>query len=210
MKKIGDEAEKAVKRPQGELFQATTTWFHIFRDMIESGDVARLGPHAVTVYLVIKAHTNFSTGRSWPEIETIAEKSGISESQIKRSIAKLEELGYITKERTGRNNRYTLREKVQISDEHGRPSAVATWDYLPSSVAHAMADLKNVLMTGDLGGAKIVHIERLNVQINNGPGSAIQYNEAAATAITEANAKVAAAEAKGRELMAEIERMRKG
>ena len=195
---------------QEELFKAETTWFHVFKDMIDAGDMAKLDGSAVKVYLVVKSYTNFSTGRAFPAIETIAEKAGLSDSQVMRCLKSLEELGYISKSKEGRRNIYTLREKVQITDEQGRPTAVATWDYLPSSVSHAMADLKNVLMTGDLGGAKIVHIERLNVQINNGPGSAIQYNEAAATAITEANAKVAAAEAKGRELMAEIERMRKG
>ena len=172
-------AEAASKQGQGELFKAETTWFHVFRDMVENGDVAKMGPHAVTVYLVIKAHTNFSTGRAFPALETIVEKSGISESQVKRSIKALEELGYVSKEKKGRNNIYTLREKVQVTDEHGRPTAMATWDYLPSSVSHAMADLKNVLMTGDLGGAKIVHIERLNVnlQVNNSGGN-IQINAA--------------------------------
>lgn len=180
MEKAGKLASDAAKKPaQTELFKAETTWFHVFRDMIENGDVAKMGPHAVTVYLVIKAHTNFSTGRAFPALETIVEKSGISESQVKRSIKTLEEFGYVSKEKKGRSNVYTLREKVQVTDEHGRPAAMATWDYLPSSVSHAMADLKNVLMTGDLGGAKIVHIERLNVnlQVNNSGGN-IQINAA--------------------------------
>lgn len=162
---------------QQELFKAETTWFHVFRDMIENGDVAKMGPHAVTVYLVIKAHTNFSTGRSFPAIETIVEKSGVSIAQVKRELKVLEEFGYITKGKKGRNNLYTLREKVCITDGDGRPQAVATWDYLPASVGSAMADLKNVLMTGELGGAKIVHIERLNIQVNTGSGTAIQFNE---------------------------------
>lgn len=180
MEKAGKLASDAAKKPaQTELFKAETTWFHVFRDMIENGDVAKMGPHAVTVYLVIKAHTNFSTGRAFPALETIVEKSGISESQVKRSIKTLEEFGYVSKEKKGRSNVYTLREKVQVTDEHGRPAAMATWDYLPSSVSHAMADLKNVLMTGDLGTAKVVHIERLNVnlQINNSGGN-IQINAA--------------------------------
>jgi len=163
----------------GELFKAETTWFHVFRDMVESGDVAKMGPHAVTVYLVIKAHTNFATGRSFPALETIAEKSGISTAQVKRSIKVLEEYQYITKEKKGRSNTYTLREKVCISGGDGRPSAVATWDYLPSSVQRAVADLKNVLVTGDMAGAKLVHIERLqvNIQQNFGEGGNIQFNE---------------------------------
>ena len=155
-------------KPQTELFEAQTTWFHIFKNMIDSGDVAKMGPHACTVYLVIKAHTNYSTGLSFPAIETISEKSGISVAQVKRELVKLEALGYITKEKLGRKNSYTLREKIEIKDEQGRPSAVATWDYLPSSVAAAVADLKNVLVTGD--AAQIVHIERLTVNVANAGG----------------------------------------
>lgn len=52
--------------PQQELFKAETAWFHIFKTMIDNGDVARMGPYAVTVYLVIKSHTNFATGRPFP------------------------------------------------------------------------------------------------------------------------------------------------
>ena len=66
--------------PQKELFEAQTTWFHVFKSMIDSGDLARMGPYAATVYLVIKAHTNYATGRAFPAIETISEKSGIGTS----------------------------------------------------------------------------------------------------------------------------------
>lgn len=166
MKKLQHTIEEHDNMAQGELFQAETSWFHVFRSMIESGDIARMGPHAVTVYLVIKAHTNFKSGRAFPAMETIVSKSGISLAQVKRSLNTLEELGYITKEKMGRNNVYRLREKVEIQDSTGRPAAVATWDYLPSSVSEAMADLKNVLVQGDLAGAKIVQIEHLQVNFN--------------------------------------------
>lgn len=156
-----------VETNQQELFQAETTWFHIFKTMIDSGDAAKMGGTTFLVYSVIKAHTNYSTGRSFPAHETIAEKSGISIEQVKRCINKLIEMEYVTKGKQGRSNVYTLREKVQVLDGAGRPSAVATWDYLPSTVKAAMADLKNVLMSGDLGGAKIVHIERLQINIGN-------------------------------------------
>lgn len=39
------------------LFSAETTWFHVFKSMIESGDAARLGGTVFLVYCVIKAHT---------------------------------------------------------------------------------------------------------------------------------------------------------
>lgn len=164
------------EKEQFELFKAETTWFHVFRSMIEGGDVAKMGPSAFTVYAVIKAHTNFSTGRAFPGIETIVEKSGISKRQIVRDLQTLEEFGYIAKQKQGRHNVYTLREKVGIQDDHGRPVASATWDYLPAGVSGAVADLKNVLMSGDFAGAKIVNIERLTVNINNFHDNAMQIN----------------------------------
>ena len=42
--------------------------------------------------------------------------------------------------------------KRQVEAER---AAVATWDYIPGSVRDAVADLKNVLVTGDIGGARM-------------------------------------------------------
>lgn len=159
-----------------EHLKAETTWFHIFKAMIDNGDLAKLSGSSVKIYLVIKSHTNFSTGQSFPSMEIISEKSGISIAQVKRELKSLEDFGYISKSKIGRRNFYTLREKVEIKDDIGRPAAVATWDYLPSSVKHAIADLRNVLVSGDLAGAKVVHIERLQVNINNLHDNAINYN----------------------------------
>lgn len=152
---------------QAELFKAETSWFHVFKDMIENGDMAKLDGSAIKVYLVVKSHTNFSTGRAFPAIDLVAEKAGLSERQVIRCLAELETAGYIIKNKSGRHNLYTLREKVTLTDDVGRPQAVATWDYLPSSVKDAVADLKNVLVSGDFNGAKIVNIQNLTVNMVN-------------------------------------------
>ena len=140
---------------------AETRWFHMFRAMIDSGDLARMDGSTVKVYIVIKAHTNLQTGAAFPGVETIAEKSGLSRMQVWRALQALEEMGYVTKTKQGRHNVYQLREKVTITDGEGQPVAQATWDYLPTLVKDAVADLRQVLASGDLGGAKIVHIEHL-------------------------------------------------
>ena len=152
-----------------ELFKAETTWFHVFVSMIENGDVAKLGPYAVTVYLVVKAYTNWKTGKAFPSIETIAEKSGISRAKVITSLASLTEYGYMDKVKIGRKNSYTLREKVTLKDEEGRPAAFATWDYLPSTVEAARAELKRFMLTGEHDG-KVLFVEtlNLNVQVNMG------------------------------------------
>lgn len=162
---------------QGELFKAETTWFHVFKDMIDNGDLAKMGMTAAGVYLVIKAHTNFSTGRAFPAHETIAEKTGLSVDTVQRSINTLVGMGYVTKAKSGRSNVYTLREKVSIMDAGGEVQALATWDYIPTGVRGAIADLRNVLVSQDLDGAKVVHIEHLNVNVLTGAHARVVYNQ---------------------------------
>jgi DNA-binding transcriptional ArsR family regulator len=157
-------------------YEATTQWFHVLKDMIDSGDLARLSGSAVKVYLVVKAHLNLHTGRAFPSRATIAEKAGLSEPQVTRELRSLEELGYITRAKVGRRNEYGLREKIEITDHAGNPAAVATWDYIPGGVRDAVADLRNVLVSGDFEGAKIVKIERLQVNVTHLHDNAVNLN----------------------------------
>lgn len=158
--------------------QAETSWFHLFRCMIESGDAREMGPSPFMVYCVIKSHTNFSTGRAFPSIQTIVDKSGLSKSSVLRALKVLGEFGYLTVEKKGRNNVYRLREKVTMNDGEGRPAAVATWDYLPTSIKAAQAELRNFLLEGKTDGLQVIQIEvlHLNVQINQGEGGNTQAN----------------------------------
>lgn len=157
-----------MKDKQLPLLEAQTTWFHIFKSMVDSGDIAKMGPYATTVYMVIKAYTNWKTGKSWPGLELIVEKTGISLAQVKRSLKVLEENGYISREKVGRHNKYTLREKVSVMDGSGedkRPVAEATWDYLPSTVKAAVAELQNFVVTGKEDGLTVIHIEHLTMNL---------------------------------------------
>ncbi len=150
---------------QGELFQAETTWFHVFKTMIRSGDAAAMGPHALALYVVIKSYTNYSTGHAFPRLDLLAEKAGMSLSMVKKCIGRLEEFGYINKKKKGRRNVYSLREKIDIKDEAGRPTAVATWDYLPSTVEAARAEIRDFLLKGREGEPlQYIHIERLTIE----------------------------------------------
>jgi DNA-binding transcriptional regulator YhcF (GntR family) len=150
---------------QNELFQAETSWFHIFKAMIDSGDVAKMGGTVFMVYSVVKSYTNWSTGRAFPSFDLLSEKTGLNRRTIIRSLATLETMNYIVKEqKAGKVNRYRLREQVPIIQE-GRPYATASWDYLPSVVGEAHAELKNFLATG-LENGRIVNIEHLHLTLN--------------------------------------------
>ena len=163
---------------QEELFKAQTTWFHVFKSMIDNGDVAKMGPSATTVYLVIKAHANMSSGVSFPMIETIMKASGLTKKTVVKGIDVLIEKGYIEKQKMGRKNVYTLREKIEIKDKAGQVHSVASFDYVPTLVEEARAELKNFVLTGDTKDSKIIIVERLvmNVQINQGHAKGTQTN----------------------------------
>ena len=71
---------------KGDSLSAELAWFHVFKEMIDDGEVAKIGASAFTTYCVIKSHTNFATGVASPSIETISKKSGISQAQVKRDL----------------------------------------------------------------------------------------------------------------------------
>jgi DNA-binding transcriptional ArsR family regulator len=152
---------------QGQLFSTDSVWFHVFRSMVVSGDVAKMGPYATTVYLVIKSHVNIDGGQAWPSVQTISELSGLSERQVMRELKVLAEFKYITIEKVGRSNKYTLRERIPIKNDEGLV-AHASWDYVPRQVSNAVSELQNVTLTGDFAGAKIIHIEHLHLNMQIG------------------------------------------
>jgi DNA-binding transcriptional ArsR family regulator len=98
---------------KGDNLSAELAWFHVFKAMIDDGELAKMGPSAFATYCVIKSHANFSTGKAFPSVETMCKKSGISERQVKRDLLTLEQHGYIVKEKQGRSNLYTLRAKYR-------------------------------------------------------------------------------------------------
>jgi hypothetical protein len=152
--------------PASQVLNAQTGWFHMFHQLIQGGDLAKMGPYAFAVYAVIKSHVNFETGESFPSVEVISEKSGVSTAQVKRALGVLVELGYLLRgPKVGRHNNYTVREKLQITDATGSAVDTASWDYMPPAVGAAIRDLRNVLMTGDLAGAKIIQIESVHINI---------------------------------------------
>lgn len=155
------------KNKQLPLIEATTSWFHVFKSMIDSGDVAKMNHSTVVVYLVIKSYAGFNTGKSFPEIPLIAEKSGLSERQVKRCLNELTEFGYLsTDKKSGRKNKYTLREKVSLFSTEGE-AAIASWDYVPSQVQAAQSELKRFMTTLDTKDTKIIQIENLTLNFFN-------------------------------------------
>ena len=158
---------------QGELFKAETGWFHVFRSFVDSGALANMDGATLKVYLVIKTHTNIETGIAGPiGHKTIASKSGLHQSSVKRAIKELEALGYLSKSPRGRSHEYRFKEKWRVQDKDGRQTAIASWEYVPSLVKPTADELRAALLAGRL--PPDVHIERLQVNINHvAPGAVV-------------------------------------
>lgn len=157
-------------------WSAQTQWFRIFKEMIDSGAIAAMGPYAFAVYTVIKSHSNFETGLSFPSAETISEKSGVSLSSVKRSLKKLEEQKYIKREKQGRSNIYTINEKINIKDENGNTAGKVTWAHLPIREKETSEEIKKLLATGEFNAATIIKFEphKKHRKINSGPSEDIK------------------------------------
>jgi hypothetical protein len=126
--------------------------------MFDQGDVAKMGPYAFTVYSVIKSHANYHTGISSPSIETIAEKAGMSCSQVKRELDVLESAGYLARTKSGRSNLYTLIENIEVTNKDGETEALTSWSYIPKRTSAAVGQLKRSIGTGDLSSKKLVTV----------------------------------------------------
>jgi len=150
---------------------AHTSWFHVFRSMVDSGDVATMGSGPAALYLVVKSCLSWNSGKAFPSQETLAKKAGMSRRTVQRHLDTLAEYGYLHVEcgkDDGVTNTYTLREKIVLHGHGtGEPEAVASWDYLPGSVKAAVQEVHRVALTGDFAGAKIIHIENLTINIQN-------------------------------------------
>lgn len=149
------------------LFESRAEWFHVFVEMIESGDAAKMGGTAFLIYSVIKSHVSFKSGVSFPSVEKITEKAGVSHDTVNRALKTLEDMQYISKHKVGRHNVYKLREKINIRNDDGENAAVATFDYIPDLVKTATTELRNFNLTGNDDQLKVIHIERLIMNIGN-------------------------------------------
>jgi hypothetical protein len=63
---------------KGDKLSAELAWFHVFKAVIDDGEMAKMGASAFATYCVIRSHASFSTGKAFQSIETISEKSCIS------------------------------------------------------------------------------------------------------------------------------------
>jgi len=176
---------KLVKDKQEDFFlNADLGWFHIFTEMISSGDLKLLMKEcksSIGVYLVIKSLVHYKKGVSFPSIATIIDKTGLTNKTVIKALEALEKYDYIDVDRTGKNNVYRVREKIRVRDKNKEDVALVTFDYFSSVLNDVRNEIKKFIMSpNDDKSYQFIQIENLNInlnqQINNGEGG-VQYNQ---------------------------------
>jgi hypothetical protein len=85
--------------------------YTVDNEFLDSGFGAIVKPAGIAVYNVLCRHANINTSKAFPSVPTIARKAGISERQVFRTLATLQELNiisYIPKRGRGHQNEYCL------------------------------------------------------------------------------------------------------
>lgn len=167
---------KTARGDQMDLFQADARWFISMCSMFSDGQVAEMGPHAYVVFCFLKSTADLRSGVSLTSGDAIAEGSGVSRRQVWRAIAKLEEMGYVTRTPTPQGTQFRLREQVRLLAPDKTPVGIASWDYRPEvGMRQLQAELKQILSNAKPQSSPIIniHINNLQVQYVHG-GQGIQ------------------------------------
>ena len=138
----------------GELWEEKTVkalWFHIVREQVQSGEIARVGAVPWAVYCAVKSHTGLETGDAFPSNARIAELVGVSLDTVQRALKKLAEAGLVSAvKRRGKGSSYSVNEKIPMDDAQGEPWATAERKYVPLEFTNFVVELQRLAKTGNL------------------------------------------------------------
>lgn len=134
-------------------------WFHITREQVQNGTIAKIGAVPWAVYCVIKSHIGLQTGDAWPSTARIGELVGCGADTVFRALKKLVEAGLIVPVKAaGRNTQYTLTEKLDVKEPDGKPWATGERKYVPAKFQEFVDQLQRLASTGNMPTDKAINI----------------------------------------------------
>lgn len=144
------------------------TWFHIVREQVQNGTIAKVGPVPWAVYCAVKSHTGLATGNAFPSTARLAELVGVSLDTVQRALKVLVANGLInaTKQR-GKGSQYSVTEKIAITRKNGLPWAIGEKKYIPVEFSNFVAQLQRLAETGNMPTDKGITIV-MNIVVGDG------------------------------------------
>lgn len=130
-----------------------TSFQTVQRDLFSSGLAAQIGMNAFGIWLAIKSHADYKTGKAWPGMRRLAELTGLSLGTVSNSVqvlvdAKLLRVVTQAKGRSRRGNTYIARERldVRLGD---RVLCTIVLDYVPAQLRAQIGLVDQALRTGE-------------------------------------------------------------
>lgn len=140
------------------------------RDMFESGLAAEIGMNAYGVWMAIKHHADYDTGRAWPGYRRLAELTGLNKDTITRTVARLIDAKLLRVVRAGsqrgRGQTYIARERLDVR-LGARVLCTILIDYVPARMRGTLNRIDKALRSGGDDPGAFAEVE-----IIPGPGFA--------------------------------------
>lgn len=163
------ELARTVQIEQGDLWnelRVEGTWFHVMRSFSHNREIAKIGTMALAVYIVIKGHTEFQTGNAFPSISRIADQIGVSDDTVRLAQKVLVEHGWLKVSKSGRNNTYSVVEKVSLKSKDGTSLGTANRKYISAEFKDFIDQLERLAKTGNLPTDRNI-VVNLTINVNN-------------------------------------------
>ena len=109
----------------GVIDQRVAPFIWFGNEFIDDGHMARMGPLAVAVYVIITRFRNSGSGTAWPSAQLIADLTGISRRTVIIHRQRLVDLGYIEPADGYGGREYRIKEKFRSSGSGRFSSPIA-------------------------------------------------------------------------------------
>lgn len=129
-----------------------TSFQTVQRDLFSSGLAAQIGMNAFGIWLAIKSHADFETGKAWPGMRRLAELTGLSLGAVSNSVGVLVDaklVRVVSKAAGGRRGQTYIaceRLDVRLGD---RVLCTIVLDYVPSRLRGQVAKIDQALRVGE-------------------------------------------------------------
>lgn len=135
-----------------------TSFQTLQRDLFSSGLAAKIGMNAFGVWLAIKSHADYNTGKAWPGMRRLAELTGLSLGMVHKSVQSLLDchLLRVEKEAVGRRRgqTYVACERLDVRIGNAVICTIVL-DYVPATLRTSLNSLDHALKTGE-GSAEVL------------------------------------------------------
>ena len=91
------------KTMQGKI---DTSFATVQRDFFASGLAAEIGMNALGVWLAVKQHADFNSGKAWPGVRRLAEWTGLNKDTVSKQLKVLEAHRLLRSSARGRGKTY--------------------------------------------------------------------------------------------------------